>query len=319
MSRRKFIVQAAALLGAAAAGPLRAQEAWPARSIRLVVSYAPGGTADIVSRLAAAKASLALGQPIVVENRPGGSGSLGIDVVLKSPPDGYTFVCIADSGAFLPVVRPELKWDANRDLVPVSMLVTQPIVIAVHPSLEIDTFQDLIALARRTELQYAVSVVGSTHHLAAVLLAQRAGIKWQVIPYKGGGQAINDLVAGRVKVGVLGSGPVLPQVKAGRLKLLAVTTAQRSVSLPDVPTVAESGYPGYEVPQWFGVFALAGTPAPIVARMQRELAGAIKQADVVKALRDLALDPVGSSSADLGSMVQKGAGMWRSAAKQLML
>lgn len=319
MNKRTWIKSAIALVAAAASPVLRAESKWPKRSIRLIVPYAPGGATDVTSRVVAEMASRTLGHPVVVENRPGGASTLGIEMAVKAAPDGYTFICIADSGAYQHLLRPELTWSVAKDLTPISLLVEQPIVIVVHPDLGVDSLQELMALARSGKMQYAVSGTGSTHHLAGHVLAQRAGIRWEHIPYKGGGQAVNDLVAGHVKVGILGSGPVLPQVKAGRLKLLAVTTAARSVYLPEVPTVAESGYSGYNVPQWFGVFAPAGTPSAVTASMQRELAEALKQPQSIETLQSLALETVGSSSKELAQRVGEETKVWADFAKSLKL
>src|SRR5918997_4466709 len=245
-TRREAAAAAGLALAAAVAPPRRAtgqtpQAAWPARPIRVIVPYAPGGTADTTARALGHAMAPRLGQPVVVENRSGATGAIGMEAAARAAPDGHTLVVAADPAIYPPYPRPRPPYHPLRDLAPVSVLVQQPIVVAAHPGLGVRTLAELVAVARARpgEVAYVPSGTASTHHLAAELLCRRAGIRMTHVPYRGGGQAINDLVAGQVGLGVLGSGPVVPPARAGRLRLLAVTPAARSPGLPEGATVAE--------------------------------------------------------------------------------
>lgn len=319
MYRRNFIRAAVGMLALAAARAGNAKDLWPKRPLRLLVPTAAGGAIDIVSRLVSEVASTALGQNVVVENRPGSAQAIAINIALSAAPDGYTFITLSDNGLYQPLIRKGLNWSAETSFIPVSLLITQPMVIVVNTTSGISSLQELIARARSSPLQYAVASAGSTQHLAGALLAKRAGFEWTPIPYKGGGAAINDLVGGAVNIGVLGPGPVLPHVKSGRLRILATTSLQRTSILPGVPTVAESGFADFEVVQWIGVFARAGTPMEAIARMQRECAAAVTSSKTLPVLQSLALDAVGSSSAEFEKRIRKDAPVWSSVAKLLRI
>ncbi len=323
-TRREAAAAAGLALAAAVAPHRRAtaqtpQAAWPARPIRVIVPYAPGGTADTTARALGHAMTPRLGQPVVVENRSGATGAIGMEAAARAAPDGHTLVVAADAAIYQPYLRPSLPYHPLRDLAPVSVLVQQPIVVAAHPGLGVRTLAELVALARARpgEVAYVTSGTASTHHLAAELLCRRAGIRMTHVPYRGGGQAINDLVAGQVGLGVLGSGPVVPHARAGRLRLLAVTPAARSPGLPEVPTVAEQGFPGYDLPQWFGMLAPAGTPAEVVARVQAEAAAALALPEVRRVLGDLALDPVGGTPEACRARIEAEAAVWAEAARAL--
>jgi tripartite-type tricarboxylate transporter receptor subunit TctC len=248
---------------------------YPARPIRIVVPYPPGGTSDILARSLAEKLTASWGQPVVVENKPGANGNVGAEFVAKAPADGYTLL-LADIGALSisPSVYPTLPFDPVRDFAPVTMVAYSPHILVVHPSVPAATVQELIALAKSKpgKLNFAISGVGGAPHLAGVDFALRSGIQWEYIPYKGGSQAIADVAGGQADVTLNGMLATYPLVKGGKLKLLAVSSGQRMSAIPDVPTIAESGLPGFETGSWQGVVAPAATPRDVVARLNAEIA-----------------------------------------------
>lgn len=317
MHRRDVIQATAGTLALAAVPAGLAQGAWPLRPVRLLVPTAAGGAIDVVSRLVSDVASRALGQPVVVDNKPGSAQAIAINLALNAAADGYTFIALSDNGLYQPLIRKGLGWSVENSFVPVSLLITQPMVIVVNASAGIASLQALVAKAKDGSLQYVVASAGSAQHLAGALLGKRAGFEWTPIPYKGGGAAINDLAGGIVEIGILGPGPVLPHVKTGRLKILATTAPQRSPLLPGVPTVAESGFPGFEVVQWIGLFARAGTPVDAITRMQRECAAAVTQVKSAALLQSLGMDAAGSTGAEFEERIRKDAPVWSSQARSL--
>ena len=255
----------AALLLSCAGAAAHAQS-WPTKPVRVVVAFAPGGSLDFVTRIVAERLSQDLGQQFVVENRAGANGNVGAEYVARQPADGYTVLASADALVSSAHVY-KLGYDALKDLTPVVQFTRQPLVLAVHPSLGVNSVAELIAEAKKNPgLGYATSGSGSGQHMVGEWLARLAGIKLTHVPYKGGGQAITDLVGGQVKIGSLGSTPVMPHYKAGRLKIIAQTTAKRAPSLPEVPTYQEQGL-AIELDQWLGFLVPAGTPADVVRRL----------------------------------------------------
>jgi tripartite-type tricarboxylate transporter receptor subunit TctC len=283
----------AAIVFALFAVPSQAQ-GWPAKPVRVIVAFAPGGSLDFVTRIVAERLSQDLGQPFVVENRAGANGNVAAEFVAKQPPDGYTVLASADalpSSAHLY----KLGFDPMKDLIPVVQFTRQPLVLAVHPSLEVNDVNELIAAARKSPgLGYATSGAGSGQHMLGEWLAKLAGVQLTHIPYKGGGQAITDLIAGQVKIGSLGSTPVMPHAKAGKLKIIAQSTASRSPSLPDVPTYRESGL-AIELDQWLGFFVPAGTPADVVTRLNAATAKILAQPAIRERIAPQGLEAVGGS------------------------
>ena len=255
------------------ATPVRAQT-YPAKPVRVVVPYPAGGTSDILARSIGQKLSESLGQPIVVENKPGANGNVGAEIVAKSPADGYTLL-LADIGALVisPSVYPTLPFDPAKDFAPVTMVAYSPHILVVHPSVPAASVKELIALAKSKpgKLNFAISGVGGAPHLAGVDFALRTGIDWAYIPYKGGAQAIADVAGGQADVTLNGMLATYPLVQGGKLKLLAVSSAKRMSAIPDVPTIAESGIPGFETGSWQGVVAPAGTPRDVVAKLNSEI------------------------------------------------
>ncbi len=292
-----------ALLNLCAAGAASSQ-GWPAKQLHWIVPYPPGGSTDIAARTVADRVGKSLGQVIVIDNRSGAGGNIGIELASKAAPDGYTAVVAPDSIASNPHVYKNLGYQTLKDFVPVIQLARQPVVLAVHPSVGVSTLAELVALAKtKPGMAFATSGAGSQQHMAGEWFAQKAGIKLTHVPYKGGGQAIADLVGGQVPLGSLGSSPVIPHYKSGKLKILAQSTRERAPSLPDVPTYDESGYKGLVLDQWLGVLVPAGTPADVVSRLNAEIEKALAEPVVRARFAQSALEPIGGSPAQFAKLV----------------
>ena len=269
-------------------------QAWPAKPIRVIIAFAPGGSLDFVTRTLSERLTQDLGQPLVLENRAGANGNLAADFVAKQAPDGYTVLASADALVSSPHLY-KLAFDPMKDFVPVIQFTRQPLVLAVHPSLGVNNVAELIAVAKaKPGLGYATSGSGSGQHMVGEWLAKLAGVKLTHVPYKGGGQAITDLVGGQVQIGSLGSTPVIPHYKAGKLKIIAQTTATRSASLPEVPTYQESGVP-ILLDQWLGFVVPAGTSPDIVKRLNASTAKALSEPAIRDKLAPQGLDVVAGS------------------------
>jgi len=296
---------ATALLQAASA----AAQAWPAKPIRLVVPFPPGGSTDIVARIVSQKLAERLGQSIVIENRGGAGGTLGTAVAAKAAPDGYTLtVASTSTHVVAPSVYTRLDYDPARDFAPISLMAVSPYLLVVTPALPAKTLQELVALAKKQpgKLNYASAGVGSTTHLAMEMLKSVSGTFMLHIPYNGNGPAGTALIGAQVEV-LFGSLPaLLPHAKSGRARALAVGTPKRSPSLPDVPTVAESGYPGFDASLWLAIMAPAGTPQPILERLNREIVALIGAADTREALDKAGAEPLTSTPAELAAMIRDG-------------
>ena len=274
------------------AAEIACAQAWPSKPIRIMVSYAPGGVTDIVARTVAAPLSEALGQSVVVENRAGGAGVIGTEVVAKSAPDGYTLLLYVDGNSMMGAAIRILQHDPLKSFAQVTLLGRGSLVLVAHPSFAPSTLQELVQYAKRnpTELSFATPGKSGPQHLAFESLKALGGFQAEHIPYKGGGQAIVDVVAGQVKVGMLGMAPSLPHIRAGKLKAIAVTGRERSASLPEVPTVADSGFPGFEMAQWQGLVAPAGTPPAVIARLHVELLKIMRMPGVIERLAAIGMD-----------------------------
>ncbi|MBP7668391.1 MAG: tripartite tricarboxylate transporter substrate binding protein [Burkholderiaceae bacterium] len=293
------LTRRATLLGLAAAAlpPLAAAaDDWPAKAVTLVVPFPPGGSNDVVARLVGDSVRQRIGQTVVIDNKPGANGALGVDAVLRAPKDHHTFLVASDSVSLLPLFR-QTPWDLTRSFTPVAVLSVQPVVVVTSAASGLKSIKDLQALARSKpdQVPYASSGQGSIQHLLGELFAQGLGINLLHIPYKGGGQAVNDVVAGQVTVAVLGAAAVLPHIKSGKLVALAVSTRQRSPMLPDAPTLAESGAGDIDVPQWSALFAVAGTPAPVIARLRRAVDESLAEPAVAQKLASLAMETVNTT------------------------
>lgn len=256
-----------------AVGMTAGAQPWPSKPIRLISPFVPGGGASLVARLIAPDLTEALGQSIVVDNRGGGGGVIGTEIAARARPDGYTLVMGTASNFSVRPLVDKVPFDPRRDFVPIIQTTTVPLVLSVHPAVPARTVKEFIALGRSREakLNFASSGEGTISHLAAELFKMSTGVQMSHVPYKGGGQAIIDVIAGHVQLGFINILEASAQIKAERLRALAVTTAERSPVLPGVPTVAESGLAGYEVTQWSGLLAPAGTPPAIVARLNAEI------------------------------------------------
>lgn len=279
---------------------------YPARPIRFMVPYPPGGGTDIIARIVQAKLAEALGQPIFIENRGGAGGAVGTEAAARSTPDGYTFLFTLSSHTINPLLY-KLNYDIERDFVPVSMIVSVPQLIAAHPDTPAKTLRELVALAKQHPGKYSFASAGNgtPSHIAGELLKLKAGIDMVHVPYKGGGPAVTDTVAGQVPFLFITASAALSQVRAGRLRALAVTTLRRTAAAPEIPTVAEAlGMPDYEVDSWFAMFAPAKTPPAIVARMQKEVARVVQLPEVRQKLLEQGADAVGGTAEALDKVVQ---------------
>lgn len=294
MQRRQLI---AAGVGAALSAPLGttwAQDAWPSKPIKLIVPFPPGGPTDVMGRTAAKVMADRLGQPFVVDNRAGAGGNIGTDAVAKAAADGYTLGLSAISSlAIAPHLYAKLPFSVEKDFAPISLVGTSPCAIVVHPSAPFHDLKGLVAYAKAHpgKLNYATSGVGTSNHLAAELLQATAGIQLTSVPYKGSSQIVPDLLAGVVTMSMESSlATTLQHIKAGKLRAIAITSPKRSRALPDVPTVAESGYPGFEVETWFGLIAPAATPRAIVDKLQAAWRDGAKTPDATKAFDAISAD-----------------------------
>jgi len=304
------VLRLAAVVALVICAPLvtsaQTSEAWPSRTVRIIVPFPAGGSTDIAARLVAGHLSHSLGQPFVVDNRTGANGVIGMDAAAKSTADGYTVLITADAVASNPHVY-KVEHDPLKDLAPVIQLSRQPLVLAAHPSLGANTLPELIALAKQQPgLRYATgSGYGSSQHMVGQWFAKLAGLEMEQVGYRGGGQAINDLVAGHVKLGCLGSSPLIPHYQASTLRLLAQSTAARSPSLPNVPTFQEAGFAGLVLDQWLGVLVPAGTAAPIVARLNAEIDKALTDPAIRAKLLDAAQEPIGGTAEAFGHRMRE--------------
>jgi tripartite-type tricarboxylate transporter receptor subunit TctC len=300
---------AAALLIAASA---HAQQ-YPAKPIRLVVPFAPGGSSEIVARTVAAEMSKTLGQQMVIENKPGGAGNVAMQEVARAEPDGYTLI-LGHIGtlAVNPYMFPKLPYDANNDFVPVSLLAKIPSIFVVHESVPAKNLKDLVALAQKEpgKLFYGSAGNGSAGHLAFEYLKLVTKMDIAHVPYKGTGPNVTDLVAGRTQASAAGTPPFMPHVKSGKLRVIAVGTSQRLDVLPDVPTVAEQGYPGFETSQWYGLIAPAKTPESIVKRLSEEAAKAAKTPVVNERFAVDSAQAIGSTPAEFAAFIKREQARW---------
>jgi tripartite-type tricarboxylate transporter receptor subunit TctC len=294
-----------------------AQAPYPAKPIRLVVPFAPGGPVDTLGRAMQPKLAEALGQQIIIDNRAGAGSIIGTETVVKAPPDGYTLLLTSSSIAINPSIYPKMPFDATRDLAPISQLSTSSLIAVVHPSVPVRSIKELIALAkaRKGELIYASTGTGSAPHLAVELFAAMTGTKLIHVPHKGAAPATVDLLAGNVAFMFNNLISAVPNVQAGRLRALAVTGAVRTPALPDLPTVAEAGVPGYEASTWYAMFTPAGVPQPIVERLHREVAAIAKSPDIRKQLQAVGIDPVGGTPAALAQYLRSEIVKWGKVAK----
>ena len=307
MYRTYFGLVATALTAASAPSHCQTAPAYPAKPVRIVVGFPAGSGTDMLARFVGGKFTDRVGQQVVVDNRAGGNGNIGTDVVAHAVPDGYTILLgyIANL-AIGPSLYAKLPYDPVKDFAPITLLAVAPNILVVHPSVPAKNFQEFIAYAKAnpTKVNFASAAVASPGHLSGELLNLAAGIHMQHVPYKGAGQAVVDLVGGQVQVMVSGMSAVMPHIKAGRLRPLAVTGARRSPAVPEVPTIAESGFPKFEATAWYGVLAPAGTPPAIVTRLNTEILRALKLPDVKERLEYVGFEIVGSTPAAFGAYIK---------------
>jgi len=320
MIQRRRMIGATVLLGAGMAlaqAPAMAQAEWqPTKPIKIVVPYPPGGSSDIIARSISQPLSVALGQPVIVENKPGANGNLGADFVAKSSPDGYTLLlCDVGALAISPSVYTKLSFDPSKDLRGVTMLAYSPHLLVVHPSVKAENLKELVALSKTSELNFAVTATGSAPHLAGVALQRAVNANWTYVPYKGGVQAIQDTVAGQTQVLMNGMLATLPQVQNGKLKVLAVSKATRMPLIGNVPTVAEQGVPGFESGTWQGVRVAKGTPDAIVQRLNKELISIIRTADIRSRLAGQGAEVVTMTPAEEEQFFNKERARWAQVVK----
>ena len=296
---------------AVCASTASAQSNYPVKPIRMVIALAPGGGVDTSGRMLGQRFTDAWGQAVVSENRPGAGGTIATEAVARAAPDGYTLLMTSAGHAITPAMY-KLNFDAIKDFAPISLFVLSPSVLAVHPSVPVKTVKELIsfAKARPKEILFSSSGNGSGQHLAMELLNRMAGIELVHVPYKGTAPSITDIVGGRISVTAASSISTMPHVRSGRLRALAVCAAKRSTSLPELPTVAESGVPGFAVDQWYALFAPAGTPRDIVLKLQGEIAKMVADQPTRERLLSMGLDPVGSAPDDLAAYVKTETVKW---------
>jgi tripartite-type tricarboxylate transporter receptor subunit TctC len=295
---------------------------YPTRFVRMQVGYTAGGAVDVSARMVAQRLTEALGQSVVVENRPGADGNVASDYVAKAAPDGHTLAYVSAGHTMNPALHPKsLPYHPLRDFAPISMVATGPQTLVVNPSLPVRSVKDLVALARAKpgQINFASSGVGGPMHLSSELLKIAAGIDIVHVPYKGGGPALNDVIGGQIEMTFVGAPASMPYIRSGRLRILAVSTAKRTVALPDVPTVAESGYPGFEVGALYAMLAPAGTPPAIVNRLSSELAKIANQKDLRERLVALGLETVGSTPEYLADFMKTDLEKWNKLIQRLGL
>ncbi|NML48364.1 tripartite tricarboxylate transporter substrate binding protein [Ramlibacter sp. G-1-2-2] len=321
VTRRSFthLLAGAALLAPYAA---RAADRYPMRPITLIVPFAPGGGNDTLGRLIGRTIEAPLGQPVVVDNKPGAGGSVGAQLAARAPGDGYTlFLGGVGSHALNPAVNPKVGYDPERDFTPIIWLANAPMVLAAHPSVPANTVKELIAYAKKNpgKLNFASNGNGSSSQLAAVIFNTMAGTEMVHVPYKGLAPAMVDLLAGNVQLMFSSSVAIMPSVQAGKLKVLGVTSANRMASLPNVPTIAEEGLAGYETGSWYGILGPAGMPAPVVERLNQEINKALANPDVKASLATDGALPVGGTPARFAEHIRSEVARLRQYSAQIKL
>lgn len=311
-------VGAAIVLACIQCAAVHAQDVkpFPTRPVTLVVPYSAGGGADVLARILSTRLSDNLGQPVTVDNRAGASGIIGTESVARAPADGHTLLVGISSMTINPAVHAKLPYDAVKDFVPVTLVATTPYFLVAPPSLAATNVRAFIEHARAQQVAYATDGTGSISHLGAELFASMAGIRMVHAPYKTVAQQLTDVSSGVVQMMFLSAAAATSHVKSGRLRALAVTSDKRSSLMPDVPTVSESGVAGYELVSWYGIFAPAGTPAPVVQRLQAEIARTMNEPAVRDRLTALGVELVGNTPAEFASFVRTEMAKWSTVAKQ---
>ncbi len=290
-----------------------AQNAYPTKPIRIIVAYTPAGATDILARAVGQKMTEAWGQPVIVENRPGANGNIGTEVAARATPDGYTLLMVtAGTHGVNPGLYRKLPWDAVKDFAPVSLVAVVPNIMVVNNSVPVKNVKELIAYLKASPGKYSYGSpgLGSTAHMSMELFKSMTGVDIVHIPYKGSAGVLQDLIAGQIIVTIDNMPPYLPQVKAGKIRALAVSPAKRSPAIPDVPTIAEGGVTGYDAVAWFGLVAPAGTPKAIVDKLAAETQKILKMPDVAERLSGLGAEPVGSTPAEFSAFIKVEIAKW---------
>jgi len=289
-----------------------AQDAYPSRPVKFILPFPPGGGTDILGRVIAERLSASLGQPVVTENRGGAGGNVGAEAAAHSAPDGYTILLVAPTVAISPSLYSKLNYDPVKDLAPISLVATVPNVMITNPSVEAKNLQEFIALARSRPgaMNYGSGGAGTSNHLAGELFNIVTGAKLVHVPYKGVNLAMQGVLAGEIQLVFIGIPAALPHIKAGKLRALALVAPQRSPALPEVPTVAEAGLKDFEVTTWYGILAPAGTPRPIVSRLNAELVKIMHTPDVKERLASMATDPLTSTPEEFAAYLKQEIAKW---------
>jgi len=291
-----------------------AQE-WPQRPVTLIVPYAAGGNTDGIARITARRLSDAFGKEFIVENRPGAGGAIAAEMVAKSAPDGHTlFIAALPVMAIVPAIN-KVRYDPIKNFTPISNIATNPFVIVVNKDIPVKTLKEFVdyASARKGQLSYGSAGIGSLNHLSMALFLKKAGLEMTHVPYKGNAPALSDVVAGHIPAMFSNFSDALPQAKAGNVRMLALSADKRSPLAPEVPTVAESGYPDFKILTWNGLMAPAGTPMPIVEKIAAEVAAAVKDGQFAARLNEFGVDPLGSTPADYKAMLARDVATWAEA------
>ena len=300
------------LLALALLSPLFAfAQAYPDKPVRILVGFSPGGFTDVLGRLLAQKLHERLGQPFIVENKPGAAGTIAADQVAKSKPDGYTLLMgHSNSNSIAPALYPKLPYDIHKDFTPIVLVASTPFTLSVHPSVQATDVKSFIAYAKANPLRFASSGNGSGQHLAAEQFMLSTGIKMTHIPYKGSGQAITDLLSGQVELNFESPPNVLQHIKAGKLKILGITSAKRSDLMPDVPTIAEQGIAGYEIIQWFPILGPAGMPKPVVDKLNAEINAIMKTPEFLEKVQSQGGTVHGGTAESLAAYIKSDSAKW---------
>jgi tripartite-type tricarboxylate transporter receptor subunit TctC len=318
LSRRHFN----AALGACLALPLAARaQAFPSKPIRILVPFAAGGPTDLMARAVGKSLSASIGQPVIVENKPGGGGVIAMSEVTRQPADGYTLVFPSILAVTNPALMANYPFDTLRDFSPLTVVGYIPHALVVKPDFPAKDLQALVAMAKANpgSINYGSSGNGTSAHLGAALFAQRADIKVSHVPYRGAAPAVQDLLGGQIQFMFLDMSSALAQIKSGKLRALAVAPARRFAGLPDVPTVAEQGYPGFDVHGWYGLFARSGTPAPIMQTLYSEVKKALESAEIRDLFQNYGIEAGGMTPTEYTELVRKDLGMWKRTVDQLQI
>jgi tripartite-type tricarboxylate transporter receptor subunit TctC len=312
---RAVCLAALALLVASPTG--LSADTYPNRPVRLIVPFAAGGLNDVVARLVAPYLERALGQPFIVDNRPAASGIVGTDATAKAPPDGYTLLMVASSFTVIPATRPSVPYDTERDLAPIIMVAKNSMLFLVNPKVAANSLAEFVALAKANpgKFNYASPGAATQTHLVVELFSQRAGIKLQHIPYRGGAPAMTAMVAGETQFTAISTLLSLPQLQAGALRAIASGSLTRGQQLPDLPTVAEQGFPGFEAIQWIGLLTTAGTPNEVIERINREINRALSDPDLIAKFAQQGISPAGGTPTDFQRAIATDLKIWTETAR----